>query len=421
MIRKIAIALLLITAFASHAQNSTISPYSFFGVGDLRASGTIENQQMGGLGIYADSIHVNLQNPAAYGKLKLTTYTFGGSHREFRLKTFEEEQNTSVTNMDYIGLAFPVGQKFGVGLGVKPRSSVGYALDAESTDVNGDIVTNIFSGDGGLNQVYFSVGYSILPNLQIGATLKYNFGKLENQRLQSVEGVQFGTIDSRESDVDGFDFNYGLIYTPKIGEKYTLFTSARVNTQANLVSTNSQRIGSFAVDSGEEVEVVEVDLEAQGLKNTELKIPTVASFGLGFGQDKKWFVGAEYSFQDYSSFENRFVSVENLEYIDASSMAFGVYFIPDYASFTSYLKRVNYRAGLRYDKTGLMINGKEINNFGITFGFGLPLGGSFSNLNLGFELGRRGTTDANLIEESYLKIGIGLSLNDRWFQKRKIN
>lgn len=421
MIRKIAIALLFLTAFASHAQNSTISPYSFFGIGDLRSSGTIENQQMGGLGIYGDSIHVNLQNPAAYGKLKLTTYTFGGSHREFRLETFSEEQNTSVTNMDYIGLAFPVGKKMGMGLGVQPRSSVGYALDAQSVDDNGDTVTNIFSGEGGLNGVFLSLGYSILPNLQIGATMKYNFGLLENQQLQSVEGVQFGTIDSRESDVSGFDYNFGMMYTPKIGEKHTLFTSARVNTQVNLISENSQRFGSFSITTGDEVEVVDVDLEAQGLKNTDLKIPTIWSFGLGFGQDRKWFVGAEYSFQEFSSFENAFSTAESIEYINASSIAFGMYFIPDYASFSSYMKRVNYRAGVRYDKSGLVINGKEINNFGITFGFGLPLGGAFSNLNLGFELGRRGTTDANLIRESYLKFGIGLSLNDRWFQKRKIN
>ncbi len=421
MIRKIAIAVLCCTALTSYAQNSTISPYSFFGIGDLRSGATIENQQMGGIGMYTDSIHISLQNPAAYGKLRLTTYTFGGSHREFRLKTFEEQQRTAVTNMEYIGLAFPIGKKMGVGLGVKPRSSVGYALEAESIDENGDLVTNIFSGDGGINQTFLSLGIQILPNLHVGATLKYNFGLLESQRLQSVEGVQLGTIDSRESDITGFDFNYGLTYTPKIGEKYTLFTSARVNTQGNLESTNSQRIGSFDVNTGADVEVVEVDLEALGLKNTELKIPTATSFGLGFGQDKKWFVGAEYTFQDFSSFENLLIDAENLVYTKASTMALGLFFIPDYASFTSYLKRVNYRAGLRYDKTGLVLNGKEIENFGITFGLGLPLGGAFSNLNVGFELGRRGTTAADLIEESYLKFGIGLSLNDRWFQKRKIN
>ena len=310
MIRKIAFTLLCFTAFISYAQNSTISPYSFFGIGDLRSSATMENQQMGSLGILADSIHINLQNPAAYGKLRLTTYAFGGAHREFRLETFDEKQTTSVTNMEYIALAFPVGQKIGIGLGTKPRSAVGYALDAESTDENGALVTNIFSGEGGLNQAFLSLGVEILPNLQIGATAKYSFGKLENQRLQSVENVQFGTIDTRISDVNGFDFNYGITWAPKLGSRYTLYTSARVNTQANLVSENSQVIGSFSTDNGDEVEVVEVDLEALGLKNTELKIPTRTSFGLGFGQEKKLFLGAEYSLQDWSDFENEFQGAE---------------------------------------------------------------------------------------------------------------
>ena len=132
-------------------------------------------------------------------------------------------------------------------------------------------------------------------------------------------------------------------------------------------------------------------------------------------------MGAEYSFQQLSSFTNDFLVVENLVYQDASSYAFGGYFVPDYSPFASILKRITYRAGLRLDKTGMVVNNKEINNFGITFGMGIPLGGNFSNLNLGFELGRRGTTDANLIEESYLKINVGLSLNDKWFIKRKIN
>ncbi|MGB5238007.1 MAG: hypothetical protein WBM43_10780 [Flavobacteriaceae bacterium] len=421
MVKKIAIAMLCCTAFVSYGQNSTISPYSFFGIGDLRSGATVENQQMGGIGMYTDSIHFSLQNPASFGKLRLTTYTFGGAHREFRLETFEDQQTTSVTSMEYIGMAFPITKRMGVGIGLKPRSSVGYALESESIDENGDVVTNIFSGEGGINQTFLSLGIQILPNLHVGATIKYNFGLLEAQRLQSVEGVQLGTIDSRESNVGGFDFNYGLTYTPKISERLTLYTSVRVNTQGNLTSENAQRIGSFDVNTGGEVEVVEVDLEAMGLKNTEFKIPTATSFGLGIGQDKKWFIGAEYTLQDFTSFQNLLIDTDNLVYTEASTMALGLHFIPDYASFTSYLKRVNYRAGLRYDKTGLVLNGKEIENFGITFGLGLPLGGAFSNLNLGFELGRRGTTAAGLIEESYLKFGIGLSLNDRWFQKRKIN
>lgn len=410
-----------LSATGIYAQNGTVSPYSFFGIGDLRSIGTVENQMMGGLSMYTDSIHVNLRNPAAYGKLRLTTYTAALSHKELRLKTFSEQQNTSVTNLEYLALGFPVGRLLGFGFGIMPFSSVGYNLFDESVNGNGANVLNEYSGDGGLDQLFLSTGLQILENLHIGATLNFNFGTLRNNRIQSVEDVQFGTLDRRASRVNGFDLNYGATFTPQINEKLSLFTSATVNTQANLVSENSQRIGTFSRSTGRDIEVFEVDLEAQGLKNTEIKIPTVFTFGLGIGQDKKWFMGAEYSFQELSSFRNEFITYENLVYQDASTLALGGYYVPDYNSFSSYLKRITYRAGLRYQKTGLIINEKEINNFGITFGIGMPLGRDFSNLNLGFELGRRGTSMNNLVEESYLKVNLGLSFNSLWFQKRKIN
>ena len=106
-------------------------------------------------------------------------------------------------------------------------------------------------------------------------------------------------------------------------------------------------------------------------------------------------------------------------------MAIGGYYVPNYAALSGIFNRITYRAGLRYDQTGLIVDEKAINNFGITFGFGIPITGTgndrFSNLNVGFELGRRGTRAAGLVEESYLNINIGLSLNDRWFLKRRIN
>ncbi|WP_299529515.1 hypothetical protein [Ulvibacterium sp.] len=421
MIKKIVFAMVCIATAGLHAQNGTISPYSYFGIGDLRSASTVENQMMGGIGVYADSIHVNLQNPAGYSKLRITTYTAGMSRRELRLKSFTEEQNTSVSNLDYLALGFGLGKGLGVGFGIRPYSSVGYDLVAENNDADGALITNQFRGEGGLNKVYFSVGYALAQNLSIGATASFNFGNVENERIQSVEDVQFGTLDRRISRINGMDFNYALYYTPKIKDKYTLFASARVNTQANLTSKNSQEIGSFSLITGQNIEVLDVDLDARGLRNTDLKIPTTTTLGIGFGENMKWFLGGEYGFQDLSSFSNDFLAAENIEYQNSSFFAFGGYFIPDYDAFQGYFKRINYRAGIRYERTGMLVNDTEINNLGITFGLGLPLGRSFSNLNLGFELGRRGTTSADLIEESYFKINVGLSLNDLWFQKRKIN
>lgn len=421
MIKQILIAFFCVAAHGLFAQNGTISPYSYFGIGDHRNNGTVDNQMMGGVSMYGDSIHINLSNPAAYSKLKLTTYTAGISHREYRLKDFNEEQNLSVTNLDYLSIGFPIADKLGVGFGIMPYSSVGYSLNSVMDNAQGAEVTNIYEGDGGINRLYASVGFEPIKNLSLGVTVNYNFGNLEYQRIQSVEDVQFGTLDNRESKINGYDFKYALNYNPVIKDKYTLYTSVLVNTQGNLVSKNTQTLGSFSLSNGNNVEVVDVDLDASNLRNTELKIPTRTTLGLGFGENKKWFLGAEYSFQQMSDFENRFLGLENVTYSDANTYAFGGYWVPDYRALSGYFKRVTYRAGLRYDVSGLVVNEKEINNFGITFGLGLPLGSSFSNLNLGFELGRRGTTDANLIEESYFKVNVGLSLNDRWFQQRKIN
>lgn len=421
MVRKFLIAFFCVIAHGIFAQNGTISPYSYFGIGDLRNNGTVDNQMMGGVSMYADSIHINLSNPAAYSKLKLTTYTAALSHTEYRLKDWSEQQNISVTNLDYLAIGFPVAKNVGMGFGLMPLSSVGYSLRNETQTSDGAEVTNVFTGDGGLNRIYASIGMQILKDLSIGVTASYNFGTLEYRRIQSVEDVQFGTLDDRESRINGYDFKYALNYNPTIKDKYTLYTSVLVNTQGNLVSKNTAKLGSFSLVTGDEIEVIDVDLDANNLRNTELKIPTRTTVGLGFGENKKWFMGGEYSFQQFSDFENTFLGLENVTYNDASTYAFGGYFVPDYRSLTSYFKRITYRAGLRYDVTGLQVNNKEINNFGITFGLGLPLGNSFSNLNLGFELGRRGTTDAALIEESYFKVNVGLSLNDRWFVKRKIN
>lgn len=425
MIKKVIIALLCCATYGMHAQNGTVSPYSYFGIGDLRAINTVENQMMGGLGMYADSIHINLKNPAAYSGLKLTTYTVGLSHKEVGLKSATEKQNTSVTNIDYLSIGMPISEKGAIGFGLMPYSSVGYQLVSGSGSQNE--VTNIFSGEGGLNKVYMSLGYEVVKNLSLGATVNFNFGTIESQRVQTVENVQFGTIDRRTSKINGYDFNLAANYTPKVGEKNTLYTSVMISTQSNLVSKNNRLLGSISPTTGQEIEVIDVDLDIQNLRSTELKVPTITTLGLGYGENKKWFIGAEYSFQTLSSFSNDFLGINNVQYQDASSIAVGAHIIPDYTSFTSYMKRITYRAGVRMDKTGMVVNNEEINNFGITFGLGLPLGArnasipNFSTLNFGFEIGKRGTTNASLIEENYFKVNIGLSLNDKWFIKRKIN
>tara|TARA_R110000868_G_scaffold125037_5_gene330426 strand:+ start:822 stop:2087 length:1266 start_codon:yes stop_codon:yes gene_type:complete len=421
MIKKFIVAIACFASWGLSAQNGTASPYSYFGLGDIRTAGTVDNQMMGGISMYGDSIHINLKNPAAYSKLRLTTYAAGISQKRIVLKSADAKESTSITNLDYLAIGVPLSERMAVGFGLMPYTSVGYNLQSTITNPDESTLINEYSGDGGLNRVYFSLGYQIAKDISIGATVNYNFGTINNRRVQTSSDVQFGTLDKRESQIQGYDFNYSLNYTPKITDKYTLYTSVGLDTQLNLNSENSQSIGSFSRVNGQEIEVVAVNLDAQGRKFTDVRVPTTTTLGLGIGENLKWFLGAEYSFQALGDYKNDFFKVDNLEYNDALKIAIGGYYIPEYASFTSYFKRIVYRAGVRLANTGMVINNQDINDFGITFGTGLPLGRSVSNLNIGFEIGKRGTIEANLIKENYFKINVGLSLNDKWFYKRKIN
>jgi hypothetical protein len=82
---------------------------------------------------------------------------------------------------------------------------------------------------------------------------------------------------------------------------------------------------------------------------------------------------------------------------------------------------VSYRAGVSYKQTYLKFDNQQINDYGITFGVGLPIYRSNSTINVAVEFGRRGTTNNNLVLENYTKLNMSVNLYDLWFIKRKFD
>ncbi len=433
MIKKLFIIIFITLFTSSYAQQKAASPYSFYGIGDLSFKGTVENKAMGGLSMYTDSIHINLQNPASYSNLQLTTYTVAGSYNSLKLKSESSSEAAETISFDYLSVAFPVGEKLGVGFGLMPYTTVGYQLETID-DSGAQTILDRYNGEGGLNRVHLSLGYAITKEFSVGMTMNYDFGKLQNENLRIIEDVELATKEINRSDLSGIDFNLALNYKKQVTDKLTLYSSILYNPQANITSENSRTIGTVTFDAqGNEIfeEEEQVDLQALNLAKTKLILPASTTIGVGLAAEKKWFLGAEYKIQKISKFDNPFLNIDNIQYEDASRFAIGGFFIPKYDSFTNYWNRVTYRAGMQFEKTGMRINDTSINNFGISFGVGLPLGnyvpttnslsfaGLFSNLNIGFDFGQRGTTDAGLIKENYVNLNISLSLNDKWFVKRK--
>src|SRR6185295_15396646 len=96
-------------------------------------------------------------------------------------------------------------------------------------------------------------------------------------------------------------------------------------------------------------------------------------------------------------------------------LAVGSLFTPNERSIKSYFGTISYRLGFHYEQTYLQVNSSQLNQMGVSVGLGFPFKRSAAMLHITAEAGKRGTTKNKLIEESYVKLSLGFTLNDRWF------
>jgi len=426
--------ILSLISINSFSQGSA-SPYSFYGIGSLNFNGTTENRAMGRLSIVTDSIHMNFRNPASFtgndlkafnNEGRLVKFTVSVGNSDINFKTDNASAKSTTTSFDYLGLSVPMG-KFGMGFGLMPHSSVGYKLESLDDD---DIIKYKYTGKGGLNKVLMGLAYQFSESLAIGVNFDYNFGNIQNNGVEFLydddsEPLDYHSREANRSDLSGFNYNLGITYKPMLTDLIQLHSAFTFSPDYNLNSENSRTFSSIVINSnsGEEYPIneINVDLESLGLKETNLSMPSKTSIGFGIGKLKKWFIGTEYTFVNTSIFKSDLINIDNSSYEDGSTISFGGYFIPEFSSFNNVLKRIVYRSGIYFEKTGLIINDQSISEIGMTFGVGVPVGNMFSNLNFALEVGKRGTTDANLVEEKFVNLKMSLSLNDRWFVKRKYN
>ncbi|NJY63668.1 hypothetical protein HC174_13030 [Salinimicrobium sp. CDJ15-81-2] len=413
MTKRFLIIVFILFSVITTAQERTSSPYSFYGLGLNTFRGTVENKSMGGISVFSDSIHLNLQNPASYGNLRLTTYTIGAGNVSNNMESDSESATANTASLDYLAIGIPAG-KFGFGFGLIPYTSVGYNI----IDINEEEGrAGRFSGKGGLNRVFLSAGYAINPNIRLGVDLNYNFGNIQNKNILVREGLQYGSRELNRSDLGGLSYKIGLDYERMLSENLQFKFGAHYRPEVNLDAENKRELATIVF--GAQGQEGAIDVRNLDVPDSELTLPSSLTVGAGIGKPRSWFVGAEYATTAEGGFSNRSFEPEGATNEKAARYSVGGFYIPNYNSLTSYFRRIVYRGGLRMEETGLNLNGESINEFGIAFGLGLPAGQLLSNINLGIEYGQRGTKDSGLIQENFFNAMISISLNDRWFIKRR--
>ena len=415
--RKLSILFILISFFG-YSQRTSYSPYSYFGVGETNFSATVENQMMGGNTAYYDSVHQNMNNAASLSKLKFVNYSVGVDLKNTSYLSASTNEKSTAAAINYISVAIPT-KLLSFSFGIKPKTSVGYLLENDDKSKTPPEL-NRFTGTGGVSNAFVSIGFELLENWGFGFSSSYAFGNLNHYHTKILENIELYTRVSSESSVSGLDYNFSTVYQKTFNEKITLYSSIIYQPEANYKSRNNQIISTIDPNSSFGGDFEEIDLSAVGLKNTNIKIPNSLSFGLGLGQDKKWFLGFNYMKNDEGGYKNELMGLDNVEFKSSQTYSIGGFLLPEYNSFTNYFKTLTYRFGVRYKNGGLYVNNQQINEIGVNFGFGIPLAG-ISSANLGFEFGQRGTTKASLIKEKFFSIRLGVSLNDLWFIRSMYN
>lgn len=425
MIKKILLALSLSFFFSANAQQGTSSAYSFYGIGDVKQQGAAEIRSMGSLAAYQDSLHLNVLNPASYSNLQGTTFSIGASNHSTFFKSGNTKDFSNRFTFDYFALAFPVG-KLGVAFGIMPYSFVGYNISNTSEDAHFR-TNNNFKGEGGVNQTFLGLSYKIGSRFSFGVNANYIFGDTQKSATRFLRDLQTntflntGTSESIRNDYSGFSYTFGATYVQPLKKDWELTLAATFSPKAVLKHTQSGKIQVVNFSTDGSIQGIGNQREINQKTGNDY-LPSKYTFGATIGNPMQWLVGVEYTSMNKADL----VQVQNagIAYQTGSKIAIGGFYTPDYRFFSSYFKRITYRAGAKYEHTGMLFKFIPIKDVSASLGVGIPIGirqRNFSNLNIGFEFGQRGTTKSNLIQENYINFSIGLSFNDFWFIRRKFD
>lgn len=425
-INYIAAVLILLASISAEAQITTQSPYSRYGLGNIKGSMLPQYRAMGGISTAINKptlySNINMQNPASYTGIALTTVDIGMSGAFTTLKRNGAQEKSYNSTLSHLALAFPlVSGRSALSVGILPYTELGYeyavATKLDTTDVN-----YRYAGEGGLTKAYIGYGQRIGDNFSIGGNIEYLFGNLQESR--STELLSYPSIPNRQQNknsVGGVTFSYGMQYQIPLGNKKSLTLGYSGSSSSSVNSKKSYVVTQYSYnDLGEESAAFDT-LEIRENPSAKLKLPLTHNFGIAFQKDNKWLIGADYRMGKWSK-----LSIEgvNQGLQDSWGFSAGGQFIPNMSAISGYFNRVEYRMGFNYDKTYIRISDQDIKQMAVTFGLGLPLASarySIYKLNLTTEIGKRGSMTNGLLQENYINLHLGFTLNDTWFKRFKFD
>jgi len=421
------------------AQPKNNSPFSRFGLGDVLNQNFTNLRSAPGLtNGYNDPYHLNLQNPASLGFIQMAAFDFGLYGRNSTWESGDQINENWSGNLSHLALGFTLNNpindlldrevrdfSWGMSFALVPYSLVGFTVQTEANLPDIGNIQSEFRGEGGTNQLLWSNGFRYKQSA-VGISLGYLFGKIEDTRNVLFEDLDASFQNSFIDDfsINGLTWRFGAQHNFVFNKgedikKIKVLTLGVTASSSSSLNTNSTqfftRFNPFYIISLSSDTIV----NASGVDG-KATLPGQIGVGVVLAGGAKYKIGINYDQTFWSNYRND-ARPETFE--DAYRASFGAEFIPDYASYNKFWKRVRYRVGAFIGTDPRSIGGEQIEERGITFGFGLPVTlprRQISFVNISVEFGKRGGNTT--LQETYGEFTVGFTLNDNsWFRKRKFN
>lgn len=432
LMKKILFAVLMLANMTlCFAQSGTNSPYSQYGFGVLSEQSSGFNRGMNGVGLgFREHNQVNNLNPASYSSIDSLTFIFdaGVSGQITNFSENGKKKNAKNADFEYVVAGLRLAPHVGVSFGVIPFTNVGYSYTNTGfvNNLKTSSFTNSYSGSGGIHEVYLGFGWEPFKGFSFGVNGGYIWGGYNKTLVNNYTESYANTLTKNYmSDVHSYKVDFGLQYSVKLakndqltlGLTYGLGHKIGGNARCQVIMRNSQTSVSDTTNYPKK----------DGLN---LELPHMFGAGFAYNHANKLKFGVDYSLQQWSKVEYpEYYTVNDLPvyalrkdmFKDRHKVTIGGEYCPS-ATSKKFLKSIRYRAGVSYATPYLKINGadgpKEIS---ASVGFGIPIiniHNTRSILNISGQWVHQNSK--SFITENTFRINIGLTFNEKWFAKWKI-
>jgi hypothetical protein len=378
------------------------SSYSVFGLGDIIESHSAAFDGTGGASLGSTSEYaVNGMNPAAWNAPRSTRFQVGFSFRQFinsNANGLTSAQNGGFLQGFSSVFAIDTVRGISAGFGVVPQSNVQYAYRVNQVFGSNETST-LFRGLGGLTGLYLGGAYQIAPKLHLGLVGQYNFGTIESEvRTEATQTLNEGrtVVTDVYSGASGrLGLQFSGIQNLTIGAVFGL------STPLNVFSQRQYTFSAFVPDS--------VDTQ---------KIATQMPLELGLGIEYRmgrFTLLADAISKDFSAFNYRTKGRSDVAFRRSNRFSIGLSFTGENTYSATFLQTLGYSIGAGYHQQYYQIAGRGIDEIYGSVGIQIPVARRVF-FDLAATIGVRGTTDNNLLRETFGRFTFSVNVGEIWFQ-----